>query len=186
MRAKTGPFSFAEFQTVTSLGRGEIRECINRGIISAPAAVGQGHHRVYSKWNLVEGVIAAALLRHVRAGSVAVAMTRLRLMLAYSQIDLEASCNAPEGFAFFDFILNFPPRTRPDKTDPPFGEDIGESDFVTSTARAIGPLVPQRTTRKAPDERRLAPGNPLEAFCALPIDLEQAVRFVDHMIETKL
>jgi hypothetical protein len=27
---------------VTSLGRGEIRECVNRGIISAPAGVGQG------------------------------------------------------------------------------------------------------------------------------------------------
>src|SRR6266851_8772081 len=37
----------------------------NRGIISAPAGVGQGNHRAYSKWNLVEGVIAAALLRHL-------------------------------------------------------------------------------------------------------------------------
>jgi hypothetical protein len=178
MRSKTGPFTFAEFQTVTSLGRGEIRECINRGIISAPIGVGQGNHRVYSNWNLVEGVIAAALLRHIRAGSVAVVMTRLRLTLAVSQIDPETRCKAAEGFASLDFTLNFPPRMKPDdKADPPFGEDIGESAFVTSTARTI---------RKAPDGLRLLPGNPLEAFCALPIDLEQAVRFVDQMIETKL
>ena len=82
MRSKAGPFSFAELQTVTSLGRGEIRECINRGIISASAGIGQGNHRAYSKWNLVEGVIAATLLRHVRAGSVTAVMTRLRLTLA--------------------------------------------------------------------------------------------------------
>src|ERR1700739_4661813 len=80
MTPKTGPFTFAELQLMTSLGRGEIRECVNRGIISAPAGVGQGNHRAYSKWKLVEGVIAAALLRHVRAGSVADLMTRLRVM----------------------------------------------------------------------------------------------------------
>jgi hypothetical protein len=178
MDSKTGPFSFAEFQTVTSLGRGEIRECINRGIISAAAGVGQGNHRVYSKWNMVEGVIAAALLRHVRAGSVAVVMMRLRLTLAFSRIDPETCCQAPERFAFFDFKVEFPPRTKPDdKADPPFGEDIGESAFVISTAH---------TTRKAPDAPTLLPGSPTGAFCALHIDLEQAVRFVNHMIETKL
>jgi len=32
MGTKAGPFTFAELQTVTSLGRGEIRECVNRGI----------------------------------------------------------------------------------------------------------------------------------------------------------
>src|SRR5690349_7976037 len=74
--------------------RGEIRECVNRGIISAPAGVGQGNHRAYSKWNLVEGVIAAALLRHLRAGSVAHAMTKLRSMLKYNQIDPEDYCTA--------------------------------------------------------------------------------------------
>src|SRR5438270_13845515 len=89
MASKAGPFTFAELQTVTSLGRGEIRECVNRGIISAPAGIGQGNHRAYSKWNLVEGVIAAALLRHLRAGSVANAMTILRSMLKYNQIDPE-------------------------------------------------------------------------------------------------
>src|ERR1700746_547299 len=94
MASKAQPFTFAELQTVTSLGRGEIRECINRGIISAPAGVGQGNHRAYSKWNLVEGVIAAALLRHVRAGSVADLMTRLRLLLMARCIDPETYCAA--------------------------------------------------------------------------------------------
>jgi hypothetical protein len=50
MPSKAGPFTFAELQMVTLLGRGEIRECINRGIITAPAGVGQGRHRAYSKW----------------------------------------------------------------------------------------------------------------------------------------
>jgi hypothetical protein len=114
MPSKAGRFTFAELQMVTLLGRGEIRECINRGIITAPAGVGQGHHRMYSKWNLVEGVIAAALLKHVRAGSVAVLMQRLRWLLLASQIDPEAYCSAPDRFDFHGFALLFPPRTRPD------------------------------------------------------------------------
>src|SRR5205807_1394291 len=108
MASKARTFTFAELQMVTSLGRGEICECVNRGIISAPAGVGQGNHRAYSKWNLVQGVIAAALLRHVRAGSVADLMTRLRLMLMARHIDPQMYCAAPDAFGFFDFALLFP------------------------------------------------------------------------------
>jgi hypothetical protein len=178
MASKAGPFTFAELQTVTSLGRGEIRECVNRGIISAPAGVGQGNHRAYSKWNLVEGVIAAALLRHLRAGSVAYAMTKLRSMLKYNQIDPEDYCTAPGTFAFSDFKLVFPPRSEPDdKAGPPLGEEMGEGAYVIATARAAtepyyGPP--------------LTLGTPWAAFCKLPIDLNQAVRFVNHIIETRL
>ena len=74
-----GPFTFAELQSVTSLGRGEVRECIRRGIVSAPPGVGQGNHRSYSKWNLVEGVSAAALLRQVRAGAVEEMMNKFEV-----------------------------------------------------------------------------------------------------------
>jgi hypothetical protein len=178
MRSNTGPFTFAELQEVTSLGRGEIRECINRGIISAPAGVGQGNHRAYSTWNLVEGVIAAALLKHVRAGSVAHGMTRLRSMLEYRHIDPEEYCKAPGLFAFSDFRLVFPPRSEPDdKAGPPLGEEMGEGGYLLATAQAssepyYGPP--------------LTPGTPLAAVCRLSIDLAQAVRFVEHMIETKL
>ena len=63
MASKAGPFTFTELQTVTSLSRGEIRECVKRGIITAPTGVGQGNHRS------VEGVIAAAMLWQVRAGA---------------------------------------------------------------------------------------------------------------------
>ncbi len=178
MRSNTEPFTFAELQEVTSLGRGEIRECINRGIISAPAGVGQGNHRAYSTWNLVEGVIAAALLKHVRAGSVAHGMTRLRSMLEYRHIDPEEYCKAPSLFAFSDFKLVFPPRSEPDdKAGPPMGEEMGEGGYLLATAQAsnepyYGPP--------------LTPGTPLAAVCRLSIDLAQAVRFVNHMIETKL
>src|SRR5262249_34101963 len=103
MPAKPGLFTFAELQMVTSLGRGEVRECISRGIITAPAGVGQGHHRAYTKWNVVEGVIAASLLRQVRAGAVANAMTKLRAMLEYNHIDPNEYCKAPSTFAFSDF-----------------------------------------------------------------------------------
>ena len=178
MKSNTGPFTFAELQEVTSLGRGEIRECINRGIISAPAGVGQGNHRAYSTWNLVEGVVAAALLKHVRAGSVAHGMTRLRSMLEHLHIDPEEYCKAPGLFAFSDFRLVFPPRSEPDdKAGPPLGEEMGEGGYLLATARAsnepyYGPP--------------LTPGTPLAAVCRLSIDLAQAVRFVEHMIETKL
>ena len=175
MESKDGPFTFAELQTVTSLGRGEIRECVNRGIISAPAGVGQGNRRAYSKWNLVEGVIAAALLRHVRAGSVAGLMTRLRLMLMSRPIDPQMYCTAPDAFDFFDFELLFPPRTKPDdKADPALGEDMGAGAFLIATARAVrgGPSLTSDT--------------PSAPFCKLPIDLEKAVLFVNYMIKTKL
>jgi hypothetical protein len=178
MESKAGPFTFAELQTVTSLGRGEIRECINRGIISAPAGVGQGNHRAYSKWNLVEGVIAAALLRHLRAGSVAHGMTRLRSMLGHLHIDPEDYCKAPGTFNFSDFKLVFPPRSEPDdKAGPPLGEEMGEGAYFLATALA---------TREPYYGPPLTPGTPQAAFCKLPIDLDQAVRFVNHMIETKL
>ena len=178
MRSNTGPFTFAELQEVTSLGRGEIRECINRGIISAPAGVGQGNHRAYSTWNLVEGVIAAALLKHVRAGSVAHGMTGLRSMLEYRHIDPEEYCKAPSLFAFSDFKLVFPPRSEPDdKAGPPMGEEMGEGGYLLATAQASNePYYGPPVTR----------GTPLAAACRLSIDLAQAVRFVEHMIETKL
>ena len=176
MASRAGTFTFTELQMVTSLGRGEIRECVNRTIISAPAGVGQGNHRGYSKWNLVEGVIAAALLRHIRAGSVAGVMTRLRWTLMALGINPEAYCTAPEEFNFSGFMVHFPPRTKPDDKAE-FGEDIGQGEFLTTEARAtrqphVGPSLTSDTSSTA--------------FCSLPIDLEQAVLFVNHMIETRL
>src|ERR1700756_5677103 len=103
-------FTFAELQTVTSLARGEIRECVNRGIISAPADVGQGNHRSYNKWNLVEGVIAAALLRQVRAGAVEQIMKNLRSLLDHCQIDPDRYSESPRTF---DYEVIFPPRSEP-------------------------------------------------------------------------
>jgi hypothetical protein len=178
MPSKPGPFTFAELQTVTSLGKGEIRECINRGIISAPASVGQGHHRAYTKWNLVEGVIAASLLRQVRAGAVADAMTRLRSMLEHLHIDPEDYCQAPSTFDFSDFAVIFPARWEPDdKAGLPFGDEMAGDAYLLATARATrAPYIGPRLTR----------GTPLAACCRLAIDLEQAVRFSNHMIDTKL
>ena len=161
MPSKPGPFTFTELQTVTSLGRGEIRECISRGIISAPAGVGQGNHRAYTKLNLVEGVIAAALLRQVRAGAVADAMTRLRLMLEHLQIDPEDYCKAPGTFDFCDFKLVFPPRSEPDdKADLPFGDEMGGDAYLLATASAT------RVPYYGPPLTR---GTPLAAFCRLSI-----------------
>jgi len=166
-------FTFAELQKVTSLGRGEIRECINRGIISAPAGVGQGHHRSYNKWNLVEGVIVAALLRQVRAGAVAQIMKNLRAVLVHLQIEPESYCEMPSEF-IYEAI--FPPRTDPDeRADLTSGEEMGEGAYLLGTA-----------TRQPHHGPPLTRGTPLAAFCKLPIDLEQAVRFASHMIETRL
>jgi hypothetical protein len=172
MASKT-EFTFAELQTVTSLGRGEIRECINRGIISAPAGVGQGHHRSYNKWHLVEGVIAAALLRQVRAGAVAQIMKNLRSMLDYRQIDPDRYCEAPSGLVFRAI---FPSRKDPDeRADLPLGEEMGAGAYLLGDA-----------TQEPYEGPPLTRGTPFAAFCMLPIDLDRAVRFVSHMIETRL
>ena len=178
MGTKAGPFTFAELQTVTSLGRGEIRECVNRGIISARTEVGQGNHRAYSKWNLVEGVIAAALLQHIRAGSLATAMWRLRVLLKARGIDPESYCVARGTADFINYKLDFPSRTKPDdKREPPWGEETGQDAFLIASVGGI---------REPRDGPPATPDNPLQAFCHLPIDLDQAIRFVDHMIEIRL
>ena len=117
-------------------------------------------------------------MRHVRAGSVAALMLRLRLMLLARQIDPEAYCTAPAGFDFFEFELLFPPRARPDeRANPASGEDMGEGAFLIATASAI------RWPRDGPS---VTSDTPSAAFCKIPIDLEKAVLFVNHMIETKL
>jgi hypothetical protein len=173
MIIKTGPFTFAELQSVTSLGRGEVRECINRGIISAPAGVGQGHHRSYNKWNLVEGAIAAALLRLVRAGAVEQIMKNLRSMLQYSKIDVDSYCEAPGPFVYEAI---FPARKDlDDGTALPPGEEMDEGAYLLGSA-----------TREPYYGPPLTRGTPLAAFCKLPIDLYQAVRFVNQMIATRL
>jgi hypothetical protein len=170
-------FTFNELQLVTSLGRGEIRECINRGIISAPAGVGQGHHRAYSKWNLVEGVIAAALLRQLRAGSVNVLMQRLRLLFLAHRIDPARYCTAPDEFDFDEFELLFVPRTtRDDKTDLVLGEDAGADALMIATA-SVG--------RQRDDRPSVTSDTRSMPFCTLRVDVKQAVLFVNHMIATR-
>jgi hypothetical protein len=175
MASKARAFTFAELQIVTSLSRGEIRECVKRGIISAPAGVGQGNHRAYSKWNLVQGVIAAALLRPVRAGSVQALMARLQLNFFADHIDPEVYCAAPGAFAF---AAHYPPRTKPDdKADRKPDEDVGRDAFLITTARA---------TREPHDGPPITGDNHSAPFCELSIDPEAAVQFVNHMIETRL
>ena len=55
------------------------------------------------------------------------------------------------------------------------GEEMAESGYLLGTATQEKHYGPPLTE-----------GTPLAAFCKLPIDLKQAVRFVNHMIETKL
>jgi hypothetical protein len=173
MTTRIGPFTFAELQSVTSLGRGEIRECIKRGILSASPGVGQGKHRSYNKWNLVEGVIAGALLRQVRAGAVEQIMKNLRSMLDYSKIDPESYCEAPRSFVYEAI---FPSRKDLDeRATLSSGEEMGEGGYLLGAA-----------TREPYYGPPLTRGTPSAAFCKLLIDLEQAVRFVNHMMETKL
>jgi hypothetical protein len=175
MPSKAGPFTFAELQTITCLSRGEIRECIKRGIISAPADVGQGNHRAYSKWNLVEGVIAAALLRHIRAGWVEGLMMNLRVVLMAHQIDPEIYCSAPDAH-LRHFELLFPPRTKPDG-EAGSGEKAGSGGFLIATASKV----------RGPDnDPSVAFNNSSDPFCQFTIDLEKAVSFVNFMIESKL
>jgi hypothetical protein len=120
MASKARAFTFAELQIVTSLSRGEIRECVKRGMDQRARQRRTGD-RAYSKWNLVQGVIAAALLRPVRAGSVQALMTRLQLNFFADDIDPEAYRAAPGAFAF---AAHYPPRTKPDdKVDRKPGED---------------------------------------------------------------
>jgi len=104
-------------------------------------------------------------------------MTRLRLLLMARRIDRETYCAAPDRFDFYDFEVHFPPRAKPgDKADPALGEDMGNSAFLITTVSAV----------RDPNRPSLTSDTGSAPFCRLPIDLEKAVLFVNHMIETKL
>jgi hypothetical protein len=97
-------------------------------------------------------------------------------MLEHLHIDPEDYCEAPSTFEFSDFELVFPPRSEPDdKAGLPFGDEMGGDAYLLATARAtrVPYYGPRLTT-------------PHAACCRLAIDLEQAVRFLNHMIDTKL
>lgn len=103
-------------------------------------------------------------------------MTRLRTVMSSLRIDPEAYCAAPAGF--YEFEVSFLPRTRPDdRADPALGEDMGVGAFLIATASAI---------QQPHDARSLTSNTASAAFCKLPIDLEMAVLFVNHTIETRL
>ena len=94
MASKAGPFTFTELQTVTSLSRGEIRECVKRGIITAPTGVGRavtGCFKMEFGGRCDRGSIAAA----GPSRGAADVMMRLRLALMLYQIDPQAYCAAP-------------------------------------------------------------------------------------------
>jgi hypothetical protein len=93
-------------------------------------------------------------------------------------IDPESYCAAPQTVPFYNFKLYFPPRTKPtDKANPLWTEDTGQDAFLIASASAI---------RERQDGPPATSDNPLEAFCYLRIELKQAVRFVDYMIESKV
>jgi hypothetical protein len=164
---RSAPFTFAELEAVTLLGRGEIRECVRRGIISAPSGVGQGHHREYSRWNLVEGVIAATLLRQVRAGYVEHMMEQLRRFCAQEHIDLEEYSRSPTPFYLTGHSMY---RYRPDEAADAIaaGDEIGlpaAQSFSFSESRAAV-------------MRRSGAG-----FAGIVVDLQHAVEVTNAKIE---
>ncbi len=70
----------------------------------------------------------------------------------------------------------FPPKKDPDeKADLASGEEMGEGAYLLGVATQEPHYGPPLTR-----------GTSFAAFCKLPIDFEQAVRFVSHMIETRL
>jgi hypothetical protein len=97
-------------------------------------------------------------------------------MLEHDHIAPEEYCKTPDRFAFFDFNLIFPPRSElDDKAGLPLSEEMGEGGYFLASA-----------TREPYNGPPLTRSTPLAAFCKLAIDLYQAVRFVNHMIETRL
>lgn len=167
MATKAGPFSFAELEEVTALGRGEIRECVRRKIISAPAGVGQGNHRAYSRWNLVEGVIAAALLRQVRAGVVEKMMEALRVLLDSAEIDIDGYILRPKELYL---KMGFP--TRYDVDDSP--EMLVRDDEVSAKG------VPYSFTLSEHPRSLIGDG---AGFAGLVVDLRHAVQFTKASID---
>ena len=161
-----GPFTFSELEAVTALGRGEIRECVRRRIISAPTEVGQGNHRAYSRWNLVEGVIAAALLRQVRAGYVQIMMENLRLLVELEGIDVEEYSLSPKELYLTG---RFPIRYNKDES--------------TERLTAGNEISPQAAPLFSLTEHRQALMRGGGGFAGIVVDLQQAVQVTNASIE---
>ena len=162
-----GPFTFAELEAVTLLGRGEIRECVRRGIISAPTEVGQGHHRDYTRWNLVEGVIAAALLRQVRAGYVEKMMNELRTFFELEHIDVEDYCRSPtEAYITGHSMYRYP---KDEATD-----EVAANDGISPAAAQTFSFVRDRQALM----RRSGAG-----FAGIVVDLQHAVEVTNAKID---
>jgi hypothetical protein len=164
---RSGPFTFAELDAVTLLGRGEIRECVRRGIISAPAEVGQGHHRDYTRWNLVEGVIAAALLRQIRAGYVEKLMERLRTFLELEHIDVEEYCRSPTEAYITGYSMY---RYQKDEA----AEEIAAGNEISPPAAQTFSFVRDRQALM----RRSGAG-----FAGIVVDLQHAVEVTNANID---
>ena len=164
---RSEPFTFAELEAVTLLGRGEIRECVRRGIISAPAEVGQGHHRDYTRWNLVEGVIAAALLRQVRAGYVEKMMEWLRNWLELEHIDVEEYCRSPTDAYIMGYSMY---RYRKDEA----AEEIAPGNEISPSAAQTFSSVRDRQALM----RRSGAG-----FAGIVVDLRHAVEVTNANID---
>jgi hypothetical protein len=91
-------------------------------------------------------------------------------------IDAQMYCTAPDVSGAVDFALHFPARAKPDdKADPALGEDMGAGALATVSA-----------VKQVHDGPSLTSDTRSAAFCKLPIDLENAVLFVNYRIETKL
>jgi hypothetical protein len=163
---KAGPFTFSELEAVTALGRGEIRECVRRGIISAPTEVGQGNHRAYSRWNLVEGVIAATLLRQIRAGYVQIMMENLRLLLGLEGIDIEEYSLSPKELYLTG---RFPIRYNKDES----AERLTGGNEISPQAAPLFSLTEHR--------QALMRGG--GGFAGIVVDLQQAVQVTNASIE---
>jgi hypothetical protein len=59
--AFAGKYTRADLMTYANLTEGEAKQWVTRGIISAEAETGKGHHRDFTFWNLVEACLAKKL-----------------------------------------------------------------------------------------------------------------------------
>jgi hypothetical protein len=88
-------YGLAELRVISTLTRQEADDWVKRGIISASRAPGSGRHRVYTFWNLVEAMIAKSMSKHLRAASIELIVTQIRIELADQLLDLAGIVSDP-------------------------------------------------------------------------------------------
>lgn len=138
------PYSLRDLQEVARMTRRESETWIGRGIISAPKSPGSGNHRLFSFFNLVEGVVAKTLASHFRPIWIEWIMTHLRRELDESTVAHLLDTETPTSGILFRIAFAHASTThgkrRADLSVPVVRRVTDPRELIQRSGASLAPL----------------------------------------------